>query len=33
LLVKFAEMKDPKPDVKVFFDNSFLSDAPYLPKK
>ena len=33
LLVKFAEMKDPKADVKVFFDNSFLSDAPYLPKK
>ena len=33
LLVKFAEMKDPKSDVKVFFDNSFLSEAPYLPKK
>jgi NitT/TauT family transport system substrate-binding protein len=33
LLVKFAEMKDPKADVKVFFDNSFLSEAPYLPKK
>ena len=33
LLVKFAEMKDPKPDVKVFFDNSFLSEAPYMLKK
>jgi hypothetical protein len=26
-------MKDPKPDVKVFFTNEFLSEAPYLPKK
>jgi NitT/TauT family transport system substrate-binding protein len=33
LLVKFAGMKDPKSDVTVFFDNSFLSEAPYLPKK
>lgn len=33
LLSKFADMKDPKSDVKVFFDNSFLSEAPYLPKK
>jgi NitT/TauT family transport system substrate-binding protein len=33
LLAKFADMKDPKADLKVFFDNSFLSDAPYLPKK
>ncbi|MCI0476033.1 MAG: hypothetical protein L0Y55_07280, partial [Anaerolineales bacterium] len=33
LLVKFAGMKDPKPDVKGFFTNEFLSDAPYLPKK
>jgi NitT/TauT family transport system substrate-binding protein len=33
LLVNFAGMKDPKPDVKVFFTNEFLSDAPYLPKK
>lgn len=33
LLVNFAGMKDPKPDVKVFFTNEFLSEAPYLPKK
>jgi NitT/TauT family transport system substrate-binding protein len=33
LLSKFADMKDPKSDVKVFFDNSFLSEAPYMPKK
>ncbi|MBI5301333.1 MAG: ABC transporter substrate-binding protein [Chloroflexi bacterium] len=33
LLAKFAEMKDPKSDVKVFFDNSFLSEAPYMLKK
>lgn len=33
LLVNFAGMKDPKPDVKVFFTNEFLSEPPYLPKK
>jgi len=33
LLVNFAGMKDPKPDVNVYFTNEFLSEPPYLPKK
>lgn len=33
LLVNYAGMKDPKPDVTVYFTNEFLSEPPYLPKK
>jgi NitT/TauT family transport system substrate-binding protein len=32
LLEKFAKLK-PQPDIGVYFTNSFLSEAPYLPKK
>src|SRR4051812_26207795 len=32
LLEKFAKLK-PQPDVNVYFTNSYLSEAPYLPKK
>jgi NitT/TauT family transport system substrate-binding protein len=32
LLEKFAKLK-PQPDVNVYYTNSYLSDAPYLPKK
>ncbi len=32
LLEKFAKLK-PQPDVNVYYTNSFLSEAPYLPKK
>jgi NitT/TauT family transport system substrate-binding protein len=32
LLEKFAKLK-PQSDVNVYFTNSFLSEAPYLPKK
>ena len=32
LLEKFAKLK-PQPDVNVYFTNSFLSEAPYLPQK
>jgi len=32
LLAKYAKLK-PQPDVNVYFTNSYLSEAPYLPKK
>jgi NitT/TauT family transport system substrate-binding protein len=32
LLEKFAKLK-PQPDVSIYFTNSFLSEAPYTPKK
>ena len=32
LLEKFAKLK-PQPDVNVYYTNSFLSEAPYMPKK
>ena len=32
LLEKFAKLK-PQPDVNVYYTNSYLSEAPYLPKK
>jgi len=32
LLAKYAKLKA-QPDVNVYFTNSYLSEAPYLPKK
>ena len=32
LLEKFAKLK-PQPDVNVYYTNSYLSEAPYMPKK
>ncbi len=32
-LAKFADLKPTAPDVKTYFTNDYLSEAPYLPKK